>query len=188
MAGRKRKPGAREPGGRLQRLNARDRAEDIMGVALSQRIRAVGIDGARSQLAEHPLGRLRLWNHINTEQYDAGMEFGKRLRLYGVVLGVDVTAPRSPWPVVAGPGGDAGGTNMSDDRASGIKRAYADVMRAIQDLRFAGHNTGPILTVMRQVCGREEGGGILGTTELGDLRMGLNAVARCLRLTSRAVA
>ncbi|GGE54593.1 hypothetical protein GCM10007276_34550 [Agaricicola taiwanensis] len=184
MAGRKRKAGPREANGRPKRASVREKTEDVMGVALAQRLRLVGVDGARSQLAEHPLGRLRLWNHINSEQYDAGMEFGKRLRLYGLVLGVDVTGPRTPWSAVPG-AGTGEGPDMDEARANAVKRAYADVLRAVQELRFAGHNTGPVLTVMRKVCAREEGGGLMSNTELGDLRLGLNAVARALRLTSR---
>lgn len=186
-AGRKRKGGARSPrNGRLVPQASVEREADIMGVVLAQREKIVGKDQARSQLAEHPLGRLLLWKNITKEQYEAGVEYGKRLRLYSIVIGCDVTAPRAPWPEIASSGGD--GYEMEPERVMSIRKAYADINRAIQDLRFSGIETGGILSVMRKVCAREEGGGALSPRELGDLRTGLNAASRELRLSSQEAA
>ena len=190
--GRKRKPGNREPNGRLSRKSedrkVRDKAEvaatdwDTMGTALMARWRVHKVDPAslRDQMAGCAVGRFCLQGHITRGQYDAAMSYLEEredwLRC--------IQAPRQPGAV------DLNATKGQSVNAENVTR-YRTIMAAREvtekaimakqiEIGNMGNLNGALYAVLVQDVQLEH--------LLGDLRTALNALVRRYGLTGNSKA
>lgn len=89
---RPRKPGLREPNGRLQRAPRPEREDEIMSVVIAQRAKVMpsgtNRQALRDQRAETAFGRLLLTGAITPAQYDAGVLWRDSFMAYCRVTGV----------------------------------------------------------------------------------------------------
>lgn len=175
-AGRKRKPGHREPNGRLQRLRTvAEREGKIMAVAIQQRINS----GASPETAKdarwgHALGRALLHGRISYRQYAAGEVYTRRaIAYYGQITG---TLPRFPSLLARMACGESTGDEVTPERAREIREAFAELEEALSD--------GGLLTTggaeLTRLCVRDIDP--KGEMAIGLVREALNKVAHRLRL------
>jgi len=132
--GRKRKVGAREASGRLQRLLAADRDRNItidQLVVLAQPHR----HGDTDQFCESPLGRFVLQNCLDKnkeprrEIYDAGREYGDLVRHYHA-------AKIETRPIISN--GSGSGRGVSPDKARRLAREVRRLERPLRKLSMPG--------------------------------------------------
>ena len=133
-AGRKRKSGAREASGRLQRLLAADRNRNLtidQLVVLSQPHRR----GDTDQCCESPLGRFVLQNCLGKdgkpryEIYDAGREYGDLVRHYHA-------AKIETKPIISN--GSGSGRGVSEEKARWLAREVRRLERPLRKLSMPG--------------------------------------------------
>lgn len=132
--GRKRKGGAREQNGRLQRILAADRDRNITVdqlVVLAQPHRR----GDTDQFVESPLGRFVLLNCLDKdgkprrEIYDAGREYGDLVRHYHV-------AKIETKPIVST--GEGSGRGVSPEKAKWLAKEVRRLERPLRRLSMPG--------------------------------------------------
>lgn len=156
----------REPTGRVQRKLV----QDVIAVASRNRIRmGVHPDEVRSQLAGSVLGRLRLQGNINTEQYEAGVRFGRLVQRYAAIMGIPLPNPRSAGLALLG--GQETIPEAHEDDVMETRRDYEAVFSVIMD-----HRDGRAYMQALKSC-------ILADQQatLGDLRCGLNVLCHLWR-------
>jgi hypothetical protein len=191
--GRKRKPGVREPNGRLSRKQvnvmarlraAHDREEhETLSVGLDARERVHGVDPqhTRDQKAGSVVGRLCLSGAITAHQYDAAMTWlEERADYLRAVSPAQGSEPRALDPNAA-----HGASHY--ENAAAAQRAvarYRAACRAVQDkqneVRLNAHLNGALDAILVR--------DVLIHNLVGDLRIALNALAKHYGLTRRAEA
>jgi hypothetical protein len=87
----------REPSGRPARAPRPEREQDVVSLAVENRRKhwQVPEGQERSQLAGSKFGLLRLFGHLTTEQYEAGLRWARIARAYARVLGSPSPVPKS---------------------------------------------------------------------------------------------
>jgi hypothetical protein len=140
-------------------------------------------DARKSELLGYPLGRLRVSNEVSEIQLRAGNEWALMVRSYAGMMGIPLGSPKSGSALndAAKPGYAFATEDGQADRIEHDKRCRA--LRGRYDACFetlgeVGRSFGrshAILAAMRRVCIEER---YPNDIELGDLRIGLNAVAK----------
>lgn len=143
IPGRKRKPGHREPNGRIRRMD--DRARDAFNVekltVLSQPHRR----GEREdQKQASPLGRFVIRHKLREELYDAGNEYGGMVRCF--------YAAKLPAGAIRGipqlPGDDRGsGNGVSPEKAAWLEKELHRLEAPLKTLSRRGFSALRMLAV-----------------------------------------
>ena len=142
-----------------------------------------GAKDGKSELLGYPLGRLRLTNQVSELQHRAGNEWALMVRAYAGMNGFRVGSPSSgsALGLATAPGyafSDSGGLMGSEDEEKRIHSLRSRYSGCFEAMMSAGQVLGrdrQIVIATRRVCIEE----IYPTDyELGDLRVGLNAVAK----------
>ena len=182
-AGRKRKPGKRTPGGRLKRCETE---RDAMATALLARQRHYGLTAgqARDERLGSALGRLAFSERISNSQYQAGLAFADLYQIYHSAMGLPCPTPRSSAGILTSEGiFGASPSELMLDSIDRLKHRFEQVKEALdqcdrEQLRSLGCKPG--LLVFRVICADEDCA--CTSQDLGNLRLGLNALARVFRL------
>jgi hypothetical protein len=172
--------------GRPRKVNVRRSAkgkslgeDPIYNVVFSQPHRK-GAKDPNSSLLGYPLGRLVLANQISEIQHRAGNEWGLVVKSYAGIMGIPVGSVKSgsAHPEIASTGysfgGPLPGSEEHDKRVASLRGRYDGCFERLANLgRALGRGTA-ILVALRKVCIEEH---YPSNDELGDLRLGLNALA-----------
>lgn len=174
-AGRRRKQGAREPNGRVQRLTQEQTEEQIMSVALAQRERVMPPGtpkkALRDQKAGDVFGRLLLTEQITPDQYHAGLVWRDTFLAFARVMGVPLPRTLGTLAKVGHiPGYDE--SDIPKDVADGIKRRHRDIEAALFD-QFRDHQDMRSALVNVILMDHQP-----GDLVLGNLRSALNVISR----------
>ena len=142
--------------------------------------------GALDALAGFTLGRLLLRNRadrgdpgsINEQQYNAGQEWAKLARRHAAIMGYVLGPPKSPSFVMVGAGLSC--TEEPDEaEIMAVRRQWSDCYRALMDA-CRTHGLA-VRDVVYAVCIDNRNINSLSATDFGNLRIGLNALAKVLR-------
>jgi hypothetical protein len=177
--------------GRPRKVNVRRSAkgkslgEDIsLSVVFTQPHR-IGTKDPNSSLLGYPLGRLVLANQISEIQHRAGNEWGLVVKSYAGIMGIPIGSVKSgsAHPEIASVGYSFGsllpGTEEHDKRVASLRGRYDACFERLTLLGRALGRGRAILIALRQVCIEEH---YPSLNELGDLRLGLNALAVELKI------
>lgn len=142
---------------------------------------------AKSELLGYPLGRLRLVSQISELQHRAGNEWALLVRAFSSVNGIPVSSPRSGSLLndSGKPGYAFSGDEARSDaeeyqkRCVSLRTRYNACFERLTELGRALGRDRQILIAARKVCIEER---YPNDAELGDLRVGLNALAKELRI------
>lgn len=140
-------------------------------------------DERKSELLGYPLGRLRVQNEVSEIQLRAGNEWAMMVRSYAGMMGVPVGQPRSGSAL--NDSGKPGYAFVLDEarpdaeeyqrRCVILRGRYDACFETLGDVGRSFGRSHAILAAMRRVCIEER---YPNDIELGDLRIGLNAVAK----------
>ncbi len=177
--------------GRKRKSNVRrDRSGKSLGeiidlaVVLNQPHRK-GASDPKSQLLGYPLGRLRLSGEVTEAQLEAGNVWASLVRSYARMLGVPVGSPKTGSMSGCVSTGfyawEGETTEIDEDEAQRRRAALRSRYNACHDaLAEVGNSLGQgtmILKACRKICVEEQPP---AGRELGDLRVGLNALGKVL--------
>jgi hypothetical protein len=176
----------------LRDASGRSRGEPphlVRAVALAQRLRAVAPEHADNPLAGHALGRLRLRHQaygpqdpcsISAAQYEAGERYARIATQHATLMGYASGSPQSARLEVAG-SGQACREEPPQDVILRVRREFADCYRVLMEAGGAiGHGT-RVALVTYDVCLDRRAMESLSAQDLGNLKVGLNALARLWR-------
>lgn len=189
-AAKKRKPGKREPNGRLSRkpkeASARviaglDQSErDAISVGLEARERVFGVSPSRSrdQMAGSVVGRLCINCMISQHQYDAAIRFQEDSTMFSMAR----QSPRQPGAVdLNATKGGIGDYENVDMTLRAVAR-YEAALAAVQEKQNELRGGGALIAAINHIVIRD-----IGLPHLvGDLREALNALVRHYGLQSKS--
>lgn len=163
--------------------NGKSRGEIVdLSVVLNQpHRRGFKGDARKSELLGYPLGRLRMEDSVSEMQLRAGNEWAQLVRSYAGAMGIPMGSPRSgsDHPEIAsGMGSSFGplpGTPEHEKRIQSLRSRYDGCFKRLSKLGMSLGRGNAIIVTMRRVCIEERYPNFL---ELGDLRVGLNALAK----------
>jgi len=176
----------------LRDASGRSRGEPahlVRAVALAQRARYVGAENADNPLASHALGRLRLrfQSHgpadpcsISAEQYEAGERYATIASQHAAVMGYATGVPQSAPLEIAGAGA-ACREEPDEDQVQRIRKLFTDCHRVLIEAGRAIGQGVKVALVTYDICLDRRAMETLTAQDLGNLKVGLNALARSLR-------
>lgn len=140
-------------------------------------------DNRKSELLGYPLGRLRMTNQVSEIQHRAGNEWALLVRAYAGSQGIPMGQPRSgsalsdsAKPAYAFAGGDGlMGSEDEESRISNLRSRYDQCFEALMEVGQSLGRGRSVAIATRLVCIEER---YPSDYELGDLRVGLNALAK----------
>lgn len=140
-------------------------------------------DARKSELLGYPLGRLRTSGEVSENQLRAGNEWAEMVRSYAGMMGVPIGSPRSgsllsdaTSPAYAFSGDEARpDAEEYEKRCASLRGRYDACFETLGDVGRSFGRSHAILAAMRRVCIEER---YPNDIELGDLRIGLNAIAK----------
>lgn len=165
--------------------NGKSRGEIVdLSVVLNQPHRrdAKG-DVRKSELLGYPLGRLRFSNEVSEIQLRAGNEWAIMVRSYAGMMGVPLGSPRS-GSALNDSGKPGYAFALYDARADAeeyqkrcttLRERYDGCFETLGEVGRSLGRGHAVLGAMRRVCIEER---YPNDRELGDLRIGLNAIAK----------
>jgi hypothetical protein len=161
----------------------------VRAVVLAQRVREVGAEHAANPLAGHTLGRLRLRHQphgpqdpcsISPEQYDAGERYATIAARHAALMGYVTGSPRAAaFGLLA-----AGASCLEEPDEEVIlaaRREFADCYRALMDTGRAIGQGVKVALVTYDACLDRRSLDGLSRQDIGNLKVGLNALARLFR-------
>jgi hypothetical protein len=161
----------------------------VRAVALAQRIREVGAEHAANPLAGHALGRLRLRHQphgpqdpcsISPEQYEAGERYAAIAARHAALMGYATGSPKS-----AGFGLLAAGASCLEEPDEqvilAVRREFSDCYRALMDAGRAIGQGAKVALMTYDTCLDRRSLDGLSRADIGNLKVGLNALARLFR-------
>lgn len=183
-AGRKRKPGLRYPCGKLKR---EETEREAMATALAARQRHYGVTAkqARDERLGSALGRLSFLQMISSQQYDAGVMFGKLYHAHHAIMGLPTPEPQSVTAIMIAAGLVEGvvTTDAPEETIENLRKRFKIVTNAVdqcdREHRMASGRK-PSLVLYRVVC-TDEDTTLWPESDFGNLRVALNALARVFR-------
>jgi len=140
-------------------------------------------DARKSELLGYPLGRLRFSGEVSEIQLQAGNEWALMVRSYAGMMGVPIGSSRSGSllsdarkPTYAFSGDEVRpDADEYQKRCASLRGRYDDCFETLGEVGRSFGRSHAILAAMRRVCIEER---YPNDIELGDLRIGLNAVAK----------
>ena len=181
--GRKRKSGKRHPCGKRIRAEIE---RDGMRTVLEARQRHYGVTArqARDERLGTALGRLAFWDLISPVQYEAGLKFGELYQRHHLVQGLPLPNPRSIAGLMIVAGMSSGSSPEPDcDVVARIRDRFdvaTDALDACDRDNRMARGRKPSLLLYRIVC-VDEDTTLWPASDLGNLRVALNALARVFR-------
>jgi hypothetical protein len=182
--GRRRKPGViRDASGKSRG----ERPDDIMSVVLAQRYRVVEPRDAKNSLAGSTLGRMLLAHQrrgyddpqaITQKQFEAGEAFAAAVRRHAAVMGYSISRPSPSFQMV--------GTGVScrpepdEDVIMAAKRRFSECYNALMKAGVDTREGVAVALIVYAVCVQERALESLSRHDIGNLRVGLNALVRVL--------
>jgi hypothetical protein len=163
----------------------------VRAVALAQRARHVGAEHADNPLASHALGRLRLrfQTHgpqdpcsISPEQYDAGERYAAIASQHAAIMGYATGIPQSA-PLEVAASGMACREEPDDDEVLRVRRLFSDCYRVLMEAGRAIGQGVKVALVSYDICLDRRAMETLTAQDLGNLKVGLNALTRLFRGT-----
>lgn len=185
MSRRRKRSVLRDPTGR----SLGEPPELVRAVVLAQRIRHVGSEHAENPLAGHALGRLRLLHQphglqdpcsVSPEQYAAGERYAVIAARHAAIMGYAIGSPRA---AAFGLCADGMSCEQEPDETVilSVRREFADCYRTLMDAgRAIGQGT-KVALVTYDICLDRRGFESLTRADIGNLKVGLNALARLFR-------
>ncbi len=182
--------------GRPRKVNVRRTAngkslgeDHSLCVVFSQPHRA-GAKDPNSSLLGYPLGRLCLSRQISEFHHRVGNEWGILVRAYAASIGARIGSPKSgsalsdAGKVAHAFSADAGthGAEEYERRCVRLRTRYNACFERLIELGRVMGTGRQIIIAVRRVCIEEQ---YPSEEELGDLRIGLNALAAELGIKSR---
>ena len=145
---------------------------------------------ALDALAGFTLGRLLLRHRadvsdpgsINEQQYDAGREWAKLVYRHAVVMGYSLGSPKSPSFILVGAGLSCA-QEPNEQEIIVVRRRWSDCYRALMET-CKTHGLA-VRDITYAVCIENRGIDLLQPADYGNLRIGLNALARVLGTAAR---
>jgi hypothetical protein len=187
--GRRRKPNVIRDG----HGKSRGEPEVVHPETVAVRLRELHRDGvpargrqeALDALAGFTLGRLLLRNRadpgdpgsINEQQYNAGQEWGKLVRRHAAIMGYALGSPKSPSFVLVGAGLSCV-EEPDEQEVVAVRRRWSDCYRALMDV-CKTHGLA-VRDITYAVCIENRSIEFLTPADYGNLRVGLNTLARAL--------
>lgn len=153
--------------------------------------RAAPKEHRKSELLGYALGRLRFVDQISEDQLRAGNEWAQLVRSYAATIGLPHGSPRS-GSLLSDSGKPAYSFSRDEathdaeseqKRSASLKSRYDDCFETMAQLGRSLGVGGKILIVTRKVCIEDRDP---QPWEVGDLRSGLNAMARIFKIGERA--
>ena len=184
MRGRKRKPGRRTACGRLAR---HETEKETLATVIAARRRHFGVSAreARDPRLGTALGRLHYRGRISDEQYQAGLMFGELYQRHHRTMGLPTPSPRSVAGLLINEGIFGGsGSEPSPDDVARLRRRFDDAMAALDAcdrVHRLSMGRRPAALIYRLVCVDEDARD-WPDDDIGNLRVGLNALAGVFRL------
>ncbi len=183
--GRKRKPGKREPNGKLSRKAAHVQQrrttdeEAAMSVAKEARVRVhdVAPEHAGTDLAATVVGRLYLAGELEPEQMNAARLLADTYASYQRA----VDSPRPPKAVNIGGASGALPPDVSPEAATRARSAWGTITGVLQAANNV-HRGATLYAACDYIVLRDEHHPHMN----GDLRLGLNAIAQAYGLANEA--
>jgi hypothetical protein len=171
---RKRKGTRREPNGRYMRDSKEEREKDVKDVVITARERVYGLSKGSASLQEagSAVGRLVLAGQLTRAQADAAEEYEKVVRAF--LASIEARRPSSPGDLNRSGGYDG---REGDDPAY-IEKCHLAVRR-YKEARRGLLEASPLAHFAMETWVTE---GHEVWSLLGDLRLGLNALARLWRV------
>lgn len=172
--------------GRPRKVNVRRSAkgkslgEDFSQCVVFSQPHRRGAKDPNSSLLGYPLGRLVLTNQVSEIQHRAGNEWALIVKAYAGIMGIPIGSVKSgsDHPEIASSGYSFGspqpGTEEHDRRIASLRERYDACFERLTRLGRSLGRGGAILIAMRHVCIEER---YPDPDKLGDLRLGLNALA-----------
>ncbi len=172
----------REPNGRIQRPSKAEREREALEVNVINRFKHDGIhpQDARNQLTGSPFGRLLWRGDISRQQYDSGIAWAYTFHRHSQVVGLGVGLPKS-----SGVYSEMVSYGTSTDPEPDLKAIeelrseFNGSLREIRDHCTADYSQA--VAILQDVILRDRHESTLKAKELGNLRMGLNALMRHYR-------
>ncbi len=183
---RHKKPGVRRDTAGKSRGES---TEQIRAVALAQRMRDVGAEHAANPLAGHALGRLRLRHQpygpqdpcsISPEQYEAGERYAVIAVRHAAIMGYATGSPRAAAFGLLAAGASCG-EEPDEAVILAVRREFADCYRALMDAGRAIGQGAKVALVTYDTCLDRRSFESLTRADIGNLKVGLNALARLFR-------
>ena len=137
---------------------------------------------ANDALAGFTLGMLHLrWQHnkddprgISQEQFNAGQAWTPIVYRHAATIGYSLTI-RTPSFIMVG-GGTSCVAELEEDEIIAVRRKWSDCYNALMS---AGRDHGLRVSIVTYgVCGENWPAGALSREDLGELRLGINAIGK----------
>ena len=162
------------------------RMRDLRRDGLRLRNREEALDA----LSGSTLGRLLLRHRadpsdpgsVNPQQYDAGAEWAKLARHHAAIMGYAHGSPASTSFVMVGSGLSCAAP-PSEEEIVVVRRLWSDCHRALMEA--AKMHGLAVREVVHAVCVENRSLEFLSRADYGNLRIGLNALAKVLRTARR---
>jgi len=145
---------------------------------------------ALDALAGFTLGRLLLRHRadvsdpgsINEQQYDAGQEWAKLVYRHAIVMGYSLGSPKSPSFILVGAGLSCA-QEPNEQEIIVVRRRWSDCYRALMET-CKTHGLA-VRDITYAVCIENRSIDLLTPADYGNLRIGLNALAKVLGTAAR---
>jgi len=145
---------------------------------------------ALDALAGFTLGRLLLRHRadvsdpgsINEQQYDAGQEWAKLVYRHAIVMGYSLGSPKSPSFILVGAGLSCA-QEPNEQEIIMVRRRWSDCYRALMET-CKTHGLA-VRDITYAVCIENRSIDLLTPADYGNLRIGLNALAKVLGTAAR---
>jgi hypothetical protein len=191
-SGRKRKfEATRDPHGISRR-----EAPGIHPDTIAARLRELDRAGVRSRdlrdaldpLAGFTLGRLLLRHRasphdpgsIDEQQYEAGQQWAALVYRHAAIMGYSIASPQSP-PLLLLPRGTSCRPDPSARTVKRVRRLWSNCHRALTEVCEIHGDA--VRDIIYAVCIENRGIERLKPADYGNLRVGLNALAKVFRIT-----
>jgi hypothetical protein len=145
--------------------------------------------GALDALAGFTLGRLLLRHRadpgdpgsVNEQQYNGGQEWTKLARRHAAIMGYALGTPKSPSFVMVGSGLSCA-EEPGEAEITAVRRQWSDCYRALMEV-CQTHGLA-VRDIVYAVCIDNRNINSLSATDFGNLRIGLNALVKVLRIAT----
>lgn len=169
---RKRKMTRREANGRPQRAEARERDPRLIAMLARQRVFGVSAEQSRSDLSATVVGRLRLTDEINRDQFEAAVRYLDAR--YAMLTAIDAPGRlRSSGPI-------SDDDDAYEDRCHRARRRWVEISTELDGLQYLMHSRAP-RQALRTIVEDDRPAPHL----IGDLRLALNAIHHVFSSTRR---
>jgi hypothetical protein len=163
--------------------------DEVTAVAFNARIRRVGPSAIVTDIrtggkwanakSGYSLGILNLWGHVSDTQHDTGIKYANMVYRYCALRGLPLPTPKSPSIVLVS-AGQACRDEPDDDQVLRARRQHSDARAALLLAGMAIGQGSRVNGITFAVCIEDIPAESLSEADIGNLRVGLNALGRVL--------